>query len=252
MTNQTVSAGPGHNRPPPETPYEAIKEKIESLYSEALLWLDGKPIETQGQADDLSNLMNMIRAAEKEAEEAREVEVKPFNDGKAEVQGRYNPLIADTKTMKGKTTLAIDACKKALAPWLAKLAAEKEAVARKAREEADAKMREAAELVRAAQAADLAEREAAEQQLQEAKQAEAAAKRAEKDTAKAGGGVGRRVSLRTNYVASVTDTTAFARYVWAQHKEALGDFLASLAQRLVDQGKHDLPGVTIVEEKTVV
>jgi hypothetical protein len=239
---------------PPETPFELVRDKISSLYDEACLWLDGEPIATQGQADDLSNLLNMIRAAEKTAEEAREIEVKPFNDGKAEVQARYNPLIADTKTMKGKTTLAMDACKKALAPWLAKVADEKEAIARKAREEADAQRQAAQEAVRAAQAAtDLAAREAAEQQLQQAKQADAAAKRAEKDTAKSGGGVGRAVSLRTSYRPVLVDPAIAGSHYWATHHRAeIEQLFVTLAERDIRSGKREIPGFEIVEEKTAV
>jgi NADH dehydrogenase/NADH:ubiquinone oxidoreductase subunit G len=250
MTAATQPAGIGHNQGPELSPFERVRDKISSLYDEACLWLDGEPIATQGQADDLSNLLNMIRAAEKEAEEAREVEVKPFNESKAEVQARYNPLIADTKTMKGKTTLAMEACKKALAPWLEKLADEKEAIARKAREEADAQQRAAQEAVRAAQAAtDLAAREAAEQRLQEAKKAEALAKKAESDTAKSGGGVGRRVSLHTYYIAEIHDLKEFAGHVWTNYRDDIRTYLAQRAQWLVDQGKRDIPGVTVREDR---
>lgn len=244
----------GHNQGPPLSPFEAAKEKIESLYEEARLWLDGEPITTQGQADDLSNLLNMIRAAHAEADEARKEENKPFDEGKAEVQARYAELIADTKAKKGKTILAMEACKKALAPWLEKLAAERKAIARKAREEADAQQRAAQEAVRAAQAAtDLAAREAAEQQLQEAKQANAAAKRAEKDTAKAGNGVGRAVSLRTNYRPVLIDPMAAGAHYWGTHHRAeIEQLFVTLAERDVRAGKRAIPGFEIIEEKTAV
>ena len=50
-------------------------------------------------------------------------ENEPF-DLKAEVQARYAPLIGNTKAVKGKTVLAADACKAALAPWLMAVEAE--------------------------------------------------------------------------------------------------------------------------------
>jgi NADH dehydrogenase/NADH:ubiquinone oxidoreductase subunit G len=243
-------AGIGHNSPPEPTPFERVRDRISNLYAEAAMWLDGEPIATQGQADDLSNLLNMIRDAKQEAEEARKAEAKPFDDGKAEVQARYAPLIADTKSVKGMTTLAVEACKKALAPWLEKLADEKEAIARKAREEADAQRQAAKEAVRAAQAAtDLAAREAAEQRLQEAKKAEALAKKAESDTAKSGGGVGRRVSLHTYYIAEIHDLKEFAGHVWTNYRDDIRTYLAQRAQWLVDQGKRDIPGVTVREDR---
>jgi hypothetical protein len=54
---------------------------------------------------------------------------KPFDEGKAEVQGRYNPLIQDKR---GKTDLAIAACNDTLKPWLKKIEDEQRAEAAKA------------------------------------------------------------------------------------------------------------------------
>lgn len=242
----------GHNKGPELSPYERIKEKIESLYEEALAYLDGEAIATQGQADDVSNLMNMLRDAREEADEARKEENKPFDEGKAAVQAKYAPLIADTKSVKGKTVLAVEACKKALAPWLQKLDEEKRAAAEKARLEAEEKQRIAQEAIRSAQAADLASREAAEQQLQEAKKAEAAAKKAEADRGRAGGGVGRKASLRTYYIAEIHDLKEFTRYVWANYQDDMRTYLNQRAQWMVDQGKRDIPGITVREDRRPV
>ena len=105
----------GHNQPPPEpTPFEVISAKIQDLYEEAKNWCDGEPISTQGQADEVSKLMNMIREAEKEADKLRKDEVAPLDEAKKEVQDRYNPLIGKTTKITGKTVMALDACKAAL------------------------------------------------------------------------------------------------------------------------------------------
>lgn len=50
----------GHNR----SPFELSKETIEDLYSEAKNWLDGEPVATQEQADEIQKLLRMIQAAE--------------------------------------------------------------------------------------------------------------------------------------------------------------------------------------------
>ena len=127
--------------------------------------------------------------------------------------------------MKGKTTLAIAACKKALQGWLDKVDAELREKARLAREEADAKQLAAQEALRAAQSTDLAAREAAEELVRDAKKAETQANIASRQTATAGGAMGRAASLRTVWVASVEDPIAFGRYAWASHREEYGAFL---------------------------
>lgn len=252
MTNTEI-AGIGHNNPPEPTRFETISAQIEALYDEAKLWLDGEPVSNQGQADDLSSLLNMIRAAHKEADEARKAECKPFDEGKSEVQAKYAPLIADTKSVKGKTTLAMDACKKALAPWLAKLDEEKRQAAEKARLEAEAKQREAQEALQAAQEADLAEREAAEAKVRDAKKAEQAASRAERDTAKSGGAVGRAVSLRTRHNVTLTDGVAAARHYWTTNRRAeIESLLVTFAKQDVCGGARDIPGFEVKEEKVAV
>lgn len=242
----------GGNNPPEPTPYEKVAGEIESLYGEAKLWLDGDPIATQGQADGVAKLLNMIRDATKRADLLRIAENKPFDDGKAEVQHRYAALIADTKSVKGKTTLAMDACKKALAPWLDKLDREKKAEAERLRLEAEEKARAAQEAIRAAPVDNLAEREAAEALLKDSKKADAAANRAAKDTAKASGGVGKAVSLRTHYVPVMTDSVLAARYFYQVNRQEFDAFLQSLAEQAIRHGKREIPGFEIREEKSAV
>jgi hypothetical protein len=241
----------GHNNPPP-TPYESVSAEINDLYGEASLWLDGAEVQDQSTADGIAKLLTMLRESVKKADEARKVENKPFDDGKAEVQARYNLLIGDTKAQKGKAVLAIDACKKALAPWLSKIDAEKREAAEKARREAEEKQRAAQEAVRAAQATDLAARQEAEALLREAKKAESAAKAAEKDTAKADGGGKRAVSLRSVYTPVLLDATAAARHYWKTHRASMDAFLIQLAEQDVRNGTRSIPGFEIKEEKVAV
>jgi hypothetical protein len=236
----------GHNNPP-KSPYEAAKERIEELYAEAGNWLDGEPIASQEQADEIQKLMRAIQEAEKVAEAARKVEAQPFDDGKAEVQARYNPLIQKDK---GMTARAVQACKSALAPWLKKLDDEQRAAAEKARKEAEEKRLAALEAMRQRDAASLAEREAAEALVAEAKKAEAAAAKAENARPLAKG-AGRAASLRTYYTATVTDYKAFARHLWTTHPETFEPFLDEIASRMASAGSRELPGVSITEEKRV-
>lgn len=236
----------GHNR----SPYELAKERVEELYEEAKSWLDGEPIATQGQADMVQKLLRDIQAAEKDADAARVEENKPFDEGKAAVQAKYAPLIANTKTAKGLTVLAIDACKKALAPWLIKVDEENRRRAEEARKEAEAKADAAREAMQQRQSLDDSER--AEALVREAKEADAEARRAENAKASAKG-EGRAVTLRDYYTPQVVDATAFARHVWTVHRSDMTDFLNMMAVKIVASGvRSGIPGVEVQHDRRPV
>lgn len=246
-----VEAGIGHNLPPEPTPFERVEKRIGDLYGEAALWLDGAMVETQAHADGIGNLLNLIREAEREADEARKAENKAFDDGKAAVQKKYAPLIANTKTEKGKTVLAAEACKKALAPYLAKLEAEKAEAARIAYEEAQAKRLAANEAMRASNAANLEQRAAAEVLVKEAARAEFVAKATGKDTATVGS-IGRAISLRTTYAPVMTSLTEATRHYYVSVPDEFRAFVQQLAERDVRAGRREIPGFTITETKVAV
>ncbi|MFK4060767.1 hypothetical protein [Brucella anthropi] len=248
MTAENERAVIGGNNPP--SPYNLVKDKIDGLYDEAKLWLDGESITSQEQADEIQKLMRLIQAAEKEADEARKDEAKPHDDAKTAIQERYNLLIGKTKSVTGKTVKAVEACKKALAPWLQKLEEERLEREAAAKKEAEAAAQAAMEAMRQRTGDNLEQSERAEQLVKDAKAAEAVARRIgnEKATAK---GFGRAASLRASYVAEVTDYTAFARYVWQHHKVELSSFLDDLARQIVARGNHKIDGVTVQEERKV-
>ncbi len=233
----------GGNNPPEPTPFELSQQTIADLYGEAKNWLDGEPIASQEQADEVQKLMRLIQAAEKEADARRVDENKPFDDGKAAVQAKYAPLIANTKTLKGMTVRAVEACKDTLKPWLIKLDQENQRKAEAARLEALEKQRIALEAMQSRQS--LEDRERAEQLVREAKEADAAARKADNAKASAKGG-GRAVTLRDYWTAEVTDYTAFARHAWSAHRSDMEAFLDALAKQIVDAGvHHGTPGVTV-------
>ncbi len=234
----------GDNR----TPFELSREEIDDLCLEAKNWLDGSIVTTQEEADAVSRLLELLRKAEKTADERRAAEAKPFDDGKAEVQARYAPLIADTKTKKGKAVVAISACKAALTPFLNKKEAEQRAAAEEARRQAEAAEIAAQKAFAQSGPSDLEAREEAERLAEAAKIANATANRAAKEKPHAKGG-SRAIGLRTSYRAEITDESAFAKYVWQTHQAELSEFLATLAQRLVNAKARDIPGVTIHEQK---
>lgn len=147
----------GHN----SDAFTVARDTVNDALLEARAWCDGAAVADQEQADGLAGILDMLRKASKAADEARKLEAKPFDDGKAEVQARYKPLLTDADR-------AIDAVKAALATWQAEQKRIADEAARIAREAADKAAREAAEARRAADLANLAEREAADAKLAEA------------------------------------------------------------------------------------
>lgn len=239
--------GIGDNNPPEPTPYEAAVEKVTALYDEALQWLDGEPVDRQELADGLARMLNDIRAAKKQADDARKIEAEPFDKGKAEVQSRYKPLLE-------KADLAADACKKALAPWLAKIEEAKRAEAERLRKIAEEAERAAQEAIRKANAENLAARESAEALVKKAKADAIAANKAGRDTAKAAGGSGRAVSLRSVWRPELTDLTAACRYFWSttMGRKEFEMLVQRLAEEEVRHGKREIAGFNVVEEKVAV
>lgn len=236
----------GHNQPP-KSAYEIAQETITDLYEEAKLWLDGEPVTTAEQAGALNTLADRIRKAAKEAEEARKAEAKPFDDGKAEVQARYNPLIQKDKGLCDK---ALSAVKDALRPYLLELDRQQREAAARAREEAEQKQREAMEAMRARDGANLEQREEADRLAAEAKAAQEAAARAEKAKAHAKG-EGRATGLRTVWKATMVDPRQAAAWAWTMHREEMIGFIQSQADSAVRAGKRTIPGFEIIEEKVL-
>jgi len=240
----------GHNMPPEATPFDLSREEIDGLVMEAKNWLDGQPVRSQAEADAIGQLIDLLRKAINLADERRVEENKPFDDGKAKVQEKYAPLIADTKKVKGSAVRALEACKSALTPWLQKLEDEKRAVAEALRKEAEEKARIAQEAVRAASGADFATKDDAEVLLQEAKQAETAAKRAERKPVAAFGGA-RSIGLRTSWKPVLTDPTQAARWAWVNKRREMEEFLLQLAKSEVAAGSRSIPGFDVVEDRVV-
>jgi hypothetical protein len=241
----------GSNNPPSEmTAFDAIRINIEDLFEEAGQWLDGTPVTTQQQADAINTLKARIKDAHKAAEDARVAEIKPHQDTVAAIQARYNSLIGSNKTVVGIAVKAEQACNAALKPYLLELDRQQQEAARLAREEADRKQEEAMASMRQRDAANLADRDAAERLVQEAKQAEAAANTAEKAKAHAKGD-GRATGLRTVYRAVMTNGTAAAAWAWNERNADLMEWIQDQAEQAVRAGRRAIPGFEIVTEKVI-
>lgn len=255
----------GDNNPPPEQApipvitgaepptYAKVKTKIDDLIGEARNWIDGMPIQNQGQADGVAKLKDLLRAAASEADKARVIENKPFDDGKAEVQTRYNALIADTKTQKGSATIALDAIGATLTKWLVKLDDERRADAEAKRKEADVLAKAVADAAQEAygEGASLEQLEGLEESIFAAKVADRDANRAE--TARpAAIGTGRATTLRTYYVPVMANENKALAYFWKTRRAELVEFALDLARKEIAAGKRAIPGFEIKEEKRAI
>ncbi|MCR5876970.1 hypothetical protein [Phenylobacterium sp. J367] len=238
----------GHNNPP--DPFLAIKVHVDDLMTEAKNWCDGSSIENQKQADMVAKLIDDFRAAQKAADEARKEEARPFDEGKAAVQEKYAVLIADTKTAKGAIVKALEALKATLTPWLQKLERERREAEEAARREAEEKARAAAEAMRARDASNLEDTEAAELLVADAEAAEAAANALAKDKAHAKG-EGRAIGLRKFYRAELVDRKAALLHYAQTRPDDIVGLLCRLADVDVREGKRQIPGFNVVEETRV-
>lgn len=241
------------------TPYEAAKKRIDDLFEEAKLWLDGAVVDNADLADGIKNLRDEINKAHKAADEARKAENKTFDDGKAEVQERYNALIGKTTKVTGLTLKVLDAINKGLEPWLLaedKRIKDEAAAARKIADEAAAKAQEA---LRASHPSNLAGREEAEVLLTEAKALNIDANHAGKAKASVSGNFGNRsISLRKVYKAEfnpasedgkIEDGRILAlRHFCKKNPREVSEFIQGLADASIRFGDHipdEIPGMTI-------
>lgn len=226
------------NNPPP---FEAFSLHIEELIESAKQFLDGQPIETQGEADDVGKLLDMIRTAKKDADKERAAEKKPHDDAAKAVQARWKPLL-------DRCDIAADTAKKALVPWLEHLEAQQRADAEKARQDAEAKRQAALEAERAASAANLEAIERVELARKEAEQAERAANRTDKAKAHATGG-SRAIGLRSYWIAEITDRRELLAHYMRTRADDLQAWLQDQADKDVRAGIRHIPGALIKEER---
>jgi hypothetical protein len=216
------------------SPFQAIVLEIDDLYAECANWADGSDIESQDQCDALDKLDKDLLALDKKREAIRKEEVKPLDEAKKAIQALHKPVEA-------KVARARDALNGPRAKWKAKVEAEKRARAEQAAREAEEERAKALAAMKES-SGDLEARERAEEQLELAKEAEAFAKRSDKQ-ANTGNG------LRTYHRAELTDTRAAIAHYYKVQPDAFVDLVSDLAAKDVRAGKREIPGFTIIEEK---
>jgi len=222
---------------PNAPPLQTIGLDIDDLYDEAKNHLDGKPIETEGQAEAVATLLDRIRKARRAADDQRATEKRPHDDAAKAIQAAWKPLL-------DKCDLAADTCKKALTPWQLKLEEEQRQRANEARAAAEKAQREAQAALAASRGDDLTARAEAEAKLKDADKASKLAGKLDRAKPQVAG-ADRAIGLRTAYRTEVTDMTAFARWAWANRREEYEAFLTDLAEREGRRGPVQIPGLIV-------
>lgn len=232
----------GHNQPPEPTPIEEARELLSAIETEASAWFDGADIENDAQADEVSRIIDMARKAATKFDKQRKEAKQPHMDAAKAVDAAWKPL-ADA------TTRIVEVAKGALTPWLMAKEAEKRERERAEREKAEAAAAEARRLA-AENDGSLAAAKARDEAIEIAQRAEADAAKAARDKAGAkGAGMGRTVSLRTTWRATVADRRALLNHIARTRPDDLTGFLESWAASAVRAGARDIPGVNVWEEK---
>lgn len=224
---------------PPETPFEICESKICDLYDEAKLWLDGDPVDSEKMAEGIAKLLTKIREVNGDRDKAFRIEKDPLVKASKACDDKWREL----STLADRATKA---CKAALQPWLVKKQKEKDEADRLAREEAERQRAEATKAIRESSPENLLEREAAEDKLKEAKKAEGKANAQARKSAGVSGG-GRKISVKTSYVAVLRDPSVALEHFWP-HVE-IETILTVLAQREIQSGKREIPGFEVQEKK---
>src|SRR5215472_760833 len=105
----------GHNLPPENLhSFEGLTDAVENLAREALVRLDGPPIEDQDEADRLANLADRLAELWKKAEELRKAERREHDEALKAIQQKWLPLLTKAESYKNLKF-------RLLTPWLKKL-----------------------------------------------------------------------------------------------------------------------------------
>lgn len=220
----------GGNAPP--DPIDEITQPFDTYRQEAENWLDGQPVETEGQMKVVDALRKQMRDWRIALEGGQKAATAPLYEAYKAEGERWKPTIEDAKRIEKCLVSAVDAFKR-------KLADEKAAAERAARAEAERKMREAQEAAARANAADLeAQREAALAQY-EAERAARAAAAASKDTVK---------GLRIVVHHEITDHRALLNWIARNDRDAITAFIEEWARKNHKQNRA-ADGLRVWEQK---
>lgn len=209
MTEATI----GHNNPP--TPIETCIAQYDGVICEAQNWADGEPVTDEAGMNALDKIIKQFKTYRADLTKAAKEQTDPLHKAwKAEV--------AAVKVYTDDADMLQSALIACVAPFKAKLAAEKAEAERKAQAEAWEATRKAQEAAREANAADIEAQRAAAAAMAEAEEKQRAANAASKDTVK---------GMRTVTHHEVTDHRALLHWIAANRKDDLTAFIDAWAAK---------------------
>lgn len=208
-----VAATVGHNNPP--DPIDAITAPFDDARAEAEGWLDGKPVETEGQMKAVDELRGAMRQWRLGLERGQKDATVPLHDAWKREGERWKPTIADAKMIEDGLVALVDTFKR-------KLAAEKEAIRKAAWEAAELARKEAEAKIATADAANIDAQREARAAMEAAELARAQATAAQKDTVK---------GMRTVTKYEVTDHRALLNWIAKNDRGAVTSFIDAWAAK---------------------
>ncbi|UFM64208.1 hypothetical protein LOS78_01675 [Paracoccus sp. MA] len=254
MLDDSPQAGPGHNNPPPDLPfdlaaYQPLEQRAREIADAGADWIKLPKIENEEQAQKANDFLAQVRKVEKEAEAERKVQKAPHDARAKAVDVAFKRLTDPLSKIVGpvKAKLLAFAEAKAEAERLEKARRAEEA--RKAAEEAERLKAQAEER---GDVFGQAEAEAA------AKDAEKMARSAAKETktqVKSATGGGRTMAVRTSYVATIENMNK--AFGWFRDHERYGQAMRELMVRMAEaerrsaEGVNEIPGVIFTEERSI-
>ena len=212
MTDNT-RAVIGGNSPP--DPIEVLTAQYDDIISEAQNWSDGESVTDEAQMNAVDELIKGFKTYRADLTKAAKERTDPLHKAwKSEVAAVK--VYTDDADLLQRTLVA------AVAPFKAKLAAEKEAARKAAWQAAQDAEREANAKAAAADTANIeAQREAAQAQAA-AMEARKTASAAQKDTVK---------GMRTVHYHDIADMRALVNWIATNDKPAMAAFAEAYAAR---------------------
>lgn len=205
--------GVGGNNPP--DPIETVLAEYDAVIAEAQNWADGEPVDDEAGMKAVDEVLKGFKSYKTALGKAGKERTDPLHKAwKAEV--------AAVKVYTDDAALLQEALVACVAPFKAKLAAEKEAAERAAWEAAEKARREAEAKAAQANAADIEAQREAHEARQAALEADKAARAQRKDAVK---------GMRTVHHFEVTDMRALVNWLARNRKDEVAEFAMGFAER---------------------
>jgi hypothetical protein len=217
----------GHNQPPA---YDAFALHIEDLFRKVSDTTEAGAIATDEQETHLAELLDNARQTKRDADAERAAEKRPHDEAAKAVQAKWKPLL-------DRCDAAVDEIKGILTPYREAKQRAKDKAARKAREEAAAKL--AAAQAEREQADSLEARFATDAEIKEAGKLAAAANRIDREA----------TGLRTYWEAEVTDPRAALNHYIKRSPDRFKALIQQLADEDARGSRGIVPGVLFHERK---